>query len=736
MSEQSFQQRICVRFGAFEADLQSGELRKLGVRIKLQTQPFKLLTALLLKPGEIVSRDELRQFIWGSETIVDFDHSLGTAVRKIREALDDSADTPRYIETLARRGYRFIAPVVELEQGEGEPAVPNRAPDAIHSAPLECEPDSAVSLIPAEKRAHSPKSLRFRMTVIGTALALGLSGWMWLSHKPSQTSLIRLSKVSWSNRVYPGDMSLERFPSIATDGVRIYFSELRDGKIVLSYASIANGETYQIITPPEINRPTVADISPDGSKLLIRSLTWSDLEQPLWIVPSTGGGASKVLSGLAHDAVWRPDGDSILYASGRNLFVTHNDGREDFKLATLPGRAYWVRYAPDGSRVRFTVLDPKSRATSLWEIAADGTQLRPLLSGWNTPTAECCGNWTPDGKSFIFQASRDGVSNIWERRESGGLWPTSPEPSQITAGPLDFLAPSPSRTGDRIFVIGTHQRRQLFRFDQKLRQFEPYLPNITIAGRNDLSLQSGRVAWISTTDGTLWRSNVDGTQRLQLTPPPMRVHMMRWSPDGSKIAFMGIAPGAPWKIYVISANGGRSLIVHDEASSQADPNWSPDGRSIVFGRPPDYMSEDSTAKAIYTTNLETKTLSTLPESAGLFSPRWSPNGRYFAAMPLDQRNLMLYDTATKKWTTLVTRSVHNPVWSRDSKYIFFQAFLENDKPICRISISDQRLEVIADSRGLDPADTLDYQGLDLDNVPVVSLRYFSADIYAIDSRRR
>ena len=100
-----------LRFGAFELDLRSGELRKKGTRIKLQEQPFQVLTALLQHPGAVVTREDLRSAIWTADTFVDFDNSLNTAVNKLREALGDSADSPRFIETLPRRGYRFIAPV-------------------------------------------------------------------------------------------------------------------------------------------------------------------------------------------------------------------------------------------------------------------------------------------------------------------------------------------------------------------------------------------------------------------------------------------------------------------------------------------------------------------------------------------------------------------------------------------------------------------------------------------------
>src|SRR4051794_37271480 len=110
-----------LRFGVFEADLRTGELRKRGVRIRLQEQPFQVLALLLERPGELVTRDELRGRLWSADTFVDFDHGLNKAINKIREALGDSAENPHFVETVARRGYRFIAEVVRLEDIGGLP---------------------------------------------------------------------------------------------------------------------------------------------------------------------------------------------------------------------------------------------------------------------------------------------------------------------------------------------------------------------------------------------------------------------------------------------------------------------------------------------------------------------------------------------------------------------------------------------------------------------------------------
>src|SRR4051812_45239173 len=146
MLEQAPLHAAKIRFGVFEVDLRAGELRKSGIRIKLQTQPFKLLTILLSRPGEIVTREELQQQLWDSEAVVNFDHSLGTAINKVREALGDSAETPRYIETLAKRGYRFVAPVQVLDR-----------PDSPASA-IVVDPAAAASSPAID--VPSPKSVR------------------------------------------------------------------------------------------------------------------------------------------------------------------------------------------------------------------------------------------------------------------------------------------------------------------------------------------------------------------------------------------------------------------------------------------------------------------------------------------------------------------------------------------------------------------------------------------------
>jgi Tol biopolymer transport system component/DNA-binding winged helix-turn-helix (wHTH) protein len=716
-----------IRFGVFEADLRAGELRKCGIRIKLQSQPFKLLTILLSRSGEIVTREELQQQLWGSETVVNFDHSLGTAINKVREALGDSAENPRYIETLAKRGYRFVAPVQVLE-GTDSPV----STIAVDSAP------AAIS-IPAIRAAAPNRAQSWLDMVpwraVGPFLAgivvIGFALRLWGPVDSAKPVILPFTQVTASDSIFPGDVGVERFPALLTDGSRIYFSKIESGRVALAYSAISGGAANPLVTPPEIGTPRLADISPDGSKLLVIGETLTELERTMWVVPSTGGAARKIVSGLGHDGTWLPDGNTIIYASGQNILITHNEGQNARVLTSVPGRAFWLRCAPDGSRFRFTVMDSATRATSLWEFTFAGNKLRPLLPEWTHPTAECCGNWTPDGKYFVFQSNRVEGSNIWMLPEKTWIGAAVSPPIQLTAGPLNFLGPVPARHGTRIFFTGAHRQSQLRRYDAATRRFIPYLREISMAGRTEFSRDGTRVAWISTSDGALWQSRLDGSQRLQLTARPMRVFMMRWSPDARSMVFMGKEPDKTWKIYSISTEGGQPQIVSEEARSQADPDWSPDGKMIVFGRSSEFMAEDSTPKSIQIVDLATRRVYTVTGSDGLFSPRWSPDGRYLVAMPLDQRKLMIFDIGSKKWSELATGTFNNPVWSKDGKHIYYQSYDEGN-PICRIQVSNGRIEEITDFRDLQPGATVGYWGIGLEDAPIVSFHFLTADIYSVD----
>ncbi len=720
-----------VRFGVYEADLRAGELRKHGIRIHLQRQPFKVLAALIERPGELVTREDLRQRIWGPEVVVDFDHSLGTAINKLREALCDSAETPMFIETLSRRGFRFIATVEPIST----PAAPDReSPAAVPTAPAEILAPAVTipEAVPAAATlATSSRRSRIPFWFAGIAAIALLAGILW-TQAAKPPAIVRFHRITTDFPIYPGEVDIERFPGVATDGVRVYFPDFRNGRVGLAYVLVGGGEVQRFVTPPEISRPSVADISRDGSELLIRSMMWAETEQPLWIVPATGGSARKVFDVLAHDAAWAPGRKSILFASGQDLLLIDRVSGSSRKLASLAGRAYWIRYSPDGSSVRFTVMDSKTRATSLWEMSSEGRNPHAILAGWSASPSECCGDWTADGRQFIFQSAHSGRPNVWALRESAFSWGFGRGPFEITSGPLDYFAPVPSARGDQLFCIGASTRRELFRFDMASQKPEPYLGNVRGARRSEHAHHGERIAWISNADGSLWRGKEDGSERVQLVAPPLTVYMARWSPDDSRLLVMAKQPGTPYKILIVSSDGGGLQPVLDENRNQADPDWGPDGNSIVFGRLPNYAAEANSPKDIRILDLTTRAVSVLPESTGMFSPRWSPDGRYIAAMTLDQHRLMVFDRKAQTWSTLADGLIHNPVWSRDGKFLFFQQLREDEVPVIRVSVTDRRLERLFDRTAVNSADSIQFWGLAPDGGPIASSLFYSANLYGLN----
>lgn len=734
---QSIEPPTKTAFGLYEVDLQTGELWKAGRRIKLQTQPFKVLAALLERPGEIVTREELQLRVWGPDTTVDFDHSLGTAINKIREALGDSAENPRFVETLARRGYRFIAPVTH-------PSTPLQAVAATGVAGPEQVPSlllsdqEAILPAPAVVPAAPPAKASSRRNLLAAAsafivviLAAAIGYYAGSSHQSDDP--IRITQITQNGRISPGAPSMENLPAAATDGIRLYASVIAEGRPALSQVSINLGDVQSVPLPSEIASPSLGDISPDGSRLLLRSHLSPESEQPLWVVPTTGGSALRVSNILAHDATWMPDGKGILYAAGSELAVTHLQDGTSAPFAKLPhGRAFWLRWSPGGNLLRFTVLDPINHTLSLWELSSTDKNPHPILTDWTNPASECCGTWTHDGKYYVFQSSHGGNPDLW--RLDGTR---ASDPIQITNGPLSFQAPVADRTGHRIFFLGLDSRSETQKFDPQTHEFIPTHNFLSAASRISFSRDGQWVAWPDLT-GHLWRARLNGSEMIQLTPDSMQVFLAYWSPDGHQLALMAREPGKAWQIYRISADGGEPERLLQEDRNAGDPSWSADGQSVVFGRVTDLMGKENGPRNLQILNLATHQITQMPGSDGLFSPRWSPDGRYIAALSLDQRRLMVYDLSTHTWSTLATTSVADPVWSADSKAIYIHAFMADTQPIYRVSVPGGHLEEVASLSAFRAGDTADYffVGVTPDNLPLVRARTSTGNLYSLDLDKR
>jgi Tol biopolymer transport system component/DNA-binding winged helix-turn-helix (wHTH) protein len=707
-----------IRFATFELDRRTKETRKGGVKLKLSGQPFEVLSILLEQPGQLVSREQFQQRLW-PDTFVDVDHNLNAAINKIRETLGDSAENPRFVETLPRLGYRFIAPVEIVFNGSNgaQQAQSPKSPQSF-----------AAQRSDVSGTAHeAPRSTTWLIALIALAIvALAGFGYRLLrpAPQPALAGYTRLTNDGRSKR-----FRYDALPVIATDGSRLYFTEAADSgsRLTLTQASVSGGDTSIVPTPLEQNIE-LSDISSDHSELLLHTFVAGELEMPAWILP-LGGSPQRVGDVIGRDATFSPDRQQIAYANGQDLFICKRDGSDIHKLVTAPGIVRWPRWSPDGRVLRFSVGDPAAW-TYIEEVSSTGGNARPLLPAWKG--SHCCGTWTRDGHYFVFQSSAETTTDIWALQEQNRLLGRH-APFQVTAGPMDFNSPVPTADGKKLLVIGEQRRGELLRLDRISGQFVPYLGGIS-AQDVDVSADGQSVAYVSYPERVLWRSRIDGSHRLQLTAPPMQVALPRWSPDGKQIAFSASQSGGKDKIYLIPADGGKPTQLTDGDYFQTDPTWSKDQTTLMFGGQPWLDSSSSASPGIHIVDLKTRRLSILPGSQGLYSPHLSPDGRYLIAMSFTTPNLMLFDFSSQKWVELRNGPAAYPNWSRDSAYIYFINPYVAEPALCRLRIKDRKIDVVKslERARLGWSIAGKWTGLAADDSPLVLRDTGTVEIYSLD----
>jgi len=554
---------------------------------------------------------------------------------------------------------------------------------------LEALSDPSTSITASGQAIPQTALLRWKRTWIGAALLVigGLIALIYAQLQPPAVPRIG-DYVQLTHDGQPKSL-------IGTDGSRLYVglgvgSSASSASQAVAEMSTSGGEPRKLAIMPSPDMIPV-DLSHSGSDFLAIDGQGAPPKGPLWTIPILGSSPRKLGDVIAETAALSPDGKLLAYTNLGDLFVAKADGTDSRKLLTVHGDIITVTWSPDSAHLRFDSSETVGTVGQQieWEVSADGAGLHRLLEGWHNPPDECCGKWTADGKYFVFQSQ----GQIWALGQKSFLH-SHPQPVPLTASPMTLSSPLPSKDGKKLFVVGRTYRGELMRYDSKSAQFAPFLGGIS-AEYVDFSKDGQWITYVSYREGTLWRSKPDGSERLQLTYPPMYPLLPRWSPDGKTILFFEFATGAnqPARIYEVSPDGGSPRqLLPDDPSQQLDPNWSPDGTKVVYAN-----ESNDPSSAIHVLDLATHKISNLPASDGLYSPRWSPDGRYISAFSADSKTLLVFDFHTQKWTDLATGSLSWLNWSHDSKYVYVLDF-RGKNAVVRIRISDKRIEQIADMR--------------------------------------
>jgi Tol biopolymer transport system component/DNA-binding winged helix-turn-helix (wHTH) protein len=551
-----------VRFGVFEIDLEAGELRRNGLKVKLQGQPLQVLATLLEHPGKVVTREELRTKLWPGDTFVDFDHSVNAAIKRLRDALGESAEAPIFIETLARRGYRFMAPVHGWCAASGD-LVPGVAP-----------------------QARLPER---RLIWIASLSLLVIAGGLFVLRHTRESTLPPIKVVPLTS--LPGT---KMTPGFSSDGNQVAFAWNRTGHhgSEIYVKLVSEGEPRQLTQSGKLNFNPVW--SPDGQRIaFVRS---SEREAAIFTISAYGEGERKLLSldgGAERRISWSPDGKFLAFTDfdkkqpsrGSAIFLLSLDTLEKREL-TSPPEDYsdeGPAFSPDAHALAFVRGSDSDSGSGfdLYVVPVSGGEPRRLTFGddvfWTGPT------WTEDGREIVFSSKRAGSSALWRIPASGG---TS---QRLDVGSDDSIEPSISRQGHRLAYMRFPLDVNVYRIvlpDAKNpgNSPAPFLPSTRRDADAQLSPDGKRVAFESDRSGStqeIWVCDIDGSNCAPVTSFGTWSRMPRWSPDGKRIVCEASRDGKT-SIYTIDleTRGVHGLVA--DPSEERVPSWSRNGRWVYF----------------------------------------------------------------------------------------------------------------------------------------------------------
>jgi hypothetical protein len=524
----------------------------------------------------------------------------------------------------------------------------------------------------------------------------------------------------------------------ATDGQRVYYTIDREGRHEVWQAPLAGGEPARVDVPFE--QALVADASPSHAAILV--LGWNggltEFEQrdlPLWIVPIPAGAARN--TGLSvRSAAWSPDGQQLALTGGSDdygrklpgsVFVASADGSAAREIHRGDAETQWVRWSPDGRRIRFGIFDTESSEWWCLEVPSDGSRpARRVGRGQR-------GAWSADGERFVFgqwgapgagQATAGPRFNLYAV-PGRGEWRDG-EPSPLTFGPFDFSGPVFTPGGRSIVAAGNLLRTELLRHVAARGVFERAadLPGSLV----EFSPDGEWIAWLDPSSLTLWRSRRDGSGRLQLTVPPAAVGLFKWSPDSRRLAFVADEAGGrePGAVHVISRDGGGLETFADpNGNSVWDPCWL--GEATVA-----WSNLRGEGAGVWRAEIGSRSVVKLPGSDLMMGAKCAPDGRVLAARAWSL-GYWLFVPQEGRWESLGQPSdLWYPTWARDGVTVYGLSL--DERAIYRFRVGRPGREKVADLGTIQPtAPWFDaWMGLDPHDAPLVLRSSGLTDLFVLD----
>ncbi len=503
-----------------------------------------------------------------------------------------------------------------------------------------------------------------------------------------------------------------------TDGARLYFQ----GRGSPALVAVTGG----MVAPMNgLQGMYLMDISRDGSKVLTWISDPNDIvgRGSLWVSSTLGGRPRRLTGHLGQAARWFPNGRSVAFADMGALYTCDADGGNLKKLWSSPQFILDLNISPDGGEFTLSLARDEQHPARLWRLKTDGSDPHVVPLDWPDRVKAYAGQWTPDGRRFLFLSDHRGLTNAYELVSPPWyeFW-KKPAPVRLTGNQIDILAMAPTPDSKTLFVLGRMDQGMMQVFDTHTRKFVPYLDGLS--ARDFVISPDGQwMVYAEYPRGDLWKAKIDGSDAVQLTGSYGA--MEQWSPDGTSLVY------SDWHhIYRISADGGAPEPLLPGGDNEVSPSWSRDGKSIFFNY---YPFPDHPDTGIQIVDLATHHVTEMPNTRGYYFPSWSPDGKYLVAIAMNPARMMLYTAATGAWREVKRFDVPWGywTWSRDSKSIYM-ALVDEERGIYRLAIPEPKWEKMGTMERIDARDVDSFVSLAPDGQPAIMSHAGAAQIYELN----